>query len=848
MEFRNCPSCKASVLEDDVADCPFCGASMSGKPSAKPTPKSTAGPAPSTAPGAAKPATPVGKGVTAPRAIPDKSPPTGSTRPRPPRDPEPEPPAADADPFEVDPLAHKQATQVSVKQAKGRTIEVKCPMCETVGFIAPSQAGKDVKCCNPSCKLPIFKSPKLPEAVQVEPEKARGLSITMLSLIAIAVVALGAGGVYYFVLKEEPKPIGPIEAVPVIPDNTIKNGEHRSNEIVEVKQKEITTVEEIRQLSLDEILKVAGASSIRSRPAGRQSAAEALLTVSNLEGAIEQIAKIKALGASSSYYSVEPLAILAQKQLDAGDMTGAETSLNEAVSLSSKLPDVGRSPLDAIAVLAATLVRLERSAEAVQLLGRYAQKDHEFRPTLSLYWRSSLDRGTFDFGKESTLSHLDLCGKPLWVSTAVHLCRSGQWDQAVAWSKSAPDAITQDASLAACAGMLASRQLRKPDPALAAQLNAFIDSAGLVARVRMKVAAAEVRFLSGDKGITAATATEIEQLLAATPIPPAATVPDLKAIYDSKGVPFASLPNPAPGTSLALAFADIADLQMKLGDTAAGWATQAKAMEVLRSVSPSPALAQQLVDQCAHNGEAVKNQLDTSLKLGNDGAKKLRALSQYRVQCEVIQQIANDRFVIQQTLLRRSMRYGLLQEVWQFAQQQEQLELNQREPYRSQTTLLTDLYYSARSVGNVPLATQFYNEYSEEEKKTVKKHAATMGTLEAAESIARTGDLRKAAEMLKPLYVGTTMDRHLIDRHVLGIVSEQSALSMSKSYSYIQRLADPTIKEDSLRLLAGLSIRGGQGPELLRLVELDRDDTSSDRIAMYLGYLEGIESLAAKSQ
>ena len=42
MEFRTCPACQASVLEDDVEDCPFCGASMSGKPAAKPKPTATA--------------------------------------------------------------------------------------------------------------------------------------------------------------------------------------------------------------------------------------------------------------------------------------------------------------------------------------------------------------------------------------------------------------------------------------------------------------------------------------------------------------------------------------------------------------------------------------------------------------------------------------------------------------------------------------------------------------------------------------------------------------------------------------------------------------------------------------
>lgn len=178
MEFRNCPSCKASVLEDDVEDCPFCGASMSGKPSAKPATKPAVKPSQSGSGRPANPVAPAGRGTP-----PSKSPvAAGSSRTRP--EPEPDRPEDTSDPFEVDPLAHKQATSVAIKPGKGRTIEVKCPMCESVGFIAPSQAGKDVKCCNPGCKLPIFKAPKLPPVVKVEPEKAKGLSTGMISLLA----------------------------------------------------------------------------------------------------------------------------------------------------------------------------------------------------------------------------------------------------------------------------------------------------------------------------------------------------------------------------------------------------------------------------------------------------------------------------------------------------------------------------------------------------------------------------------------------------------------------------------------------------------------------------------------
>ena len=843
MEFRNCPSCKASVLEDDVADCPFCGASMSGKPSAKPAPKPSAGPAKAPAPGGAKPGSPATKGPGA-----EKAPAAGSARPRPTREPEPEEKAEDtSDPFEVDPLAHKSATQVSVKAGKGRTIEVKCPMCETVGFIAPSQAGKDVKCCNPSCKLPIFKSPKLPPEVVAEPEKSRGLSTLMLTVIGIMLVAAVGGGVYWFVLREEPKPpiVGPIPVEPINP-NPVDPGMKQTGNVVVVPQKhQVSTVAEIKKLSQEEILKVTVLRDIRSKPYGRQLAAEGLLAVGNLAGAKDQISK---MGANGGPYAVGPLAKLAQQQLDAGDKAGAEVSLKEAVTLSAKLLDVGRPSLDSVAVLAATLVRLDRTPEASQLLGRYAQKDSEERAMLSLYWRASLDRGSFDFGQESSLSHLELCGKPLWISTAIQLCRHGQWDQALAWSKSAPDQVTQDAALASCAGMMSWKLVRQPDPAIESKLKAAIESAGLAAKVRMQVAVAEVRLMAGDKSITKATVTEIEALLATTPIPPAAPVPGTKAIYESKGIPFAGLPDPAPGTSLALGWGDIADLQMKLGDTTAGWATQAKGLEMLRSVSPSPAMGKHLVEQCADNGEVVKNQLNTALNLGNDGAKKLRALSQYRVQCEVILKLANDRFAIQQTLLRRSIGYDLHAEVWDYAQDMEQEEMAQREPYRSHSTLLTDLYYSTFFGGQKEFAIQTYKEYTAEEQKAVKLAESTAGKLAAANSIVRTGDATKVADMLKPMYVGTTIDRHIIDQQVFEEVGEVARKSVGASYSMIQRLglADPIVKEDALRLLAGWTITQGQGPELWKLMEADREITSTDRAAIYLGFLEGIQASEAK--
>ena len=715
-------------------------------------------------------------------------------------------------------------------------------MCETVGYIGSSQAGKDVKCCNPSCKLPIFKAPKLPPTVKAEPEKPKGLSMGLMSLIALVGIGVVGGALYWFVLREPSQPKTPVTKTPVEQIEKEPEKELLPNVAETPVKPAVTTVEEIGQRSFQEILKVTIKSEFRSKPYGRQLAAQALLMKGDLAGAQEQIAKV---GPTGQQYAIEPLAVLAQLKLKAGDKPGAEATLEEALSNSAKHPDVLRAHLDSVVVLAATLVRFERVPDAVKLLARFEKSDVDLRATLSEIWRASIDQGTFDFAKELSLSHLELCGKPLWVAVTVELCHQLEWDQALSWSRSASDVVTRDACLASCAGMMTSRLAEGSDAALSNKLKEAIAAADLASQVRMQAAAAEVRLILNQNSVTAAQVAEIEQMLASVKTPAPAAVPGMKAIYESKGTPYAGLPDPGPATSLALAFADIANLKMKLGDTAGGWANQMQAMEMLRSVSPSPALARSLVEKTT-KGSEVLHQLGQELGLGDDETKKRRALSQYRSQCEEILKVANSRFAKQQTLLRRSIRFGLEADVWKYIQDYDQVELSQREPYRSETSLIVDLYYIALAQGKEDFLQQKWGEFTPEEHKAIKASESTFGVLAKSTKYARAGDLQKAADELKTLYVKTLLDRNQVDRHILILTSVLAEKSVTDSYTFVNRLFEPTIREDAMRLLAGWSIRHGKGPELWKLLEDDRDVPATDRATAYLGFLEGIQAMGGK--
>lgn len=804
---------------------------MSGKPSAKPAPKA--------APPAAKPTGPAAKG---PAAKGPEKPAPGAARPRA-SEPEPEKPADDGDPFDVDSLALKNAIAVSPKPAKGRTVEIKCPMCETIGYIAPAHGGKDVKCCNPACRLPIFKAPKTQVEVKAEPEKPKGLTTPMLAGIGLVIAAIAGGAVWWFVLREQPKPdFGPVDQVvgPVVSDGNKKVIDN----VVKPVEEKVVPIEEIRKITLREIPTLS--NGISSRPLGRQIAAEVALTTGDLAGAQTQLEALTKLGPANEYYLIEPVAIMLHQMISTGKGAQADPLLTNTLPITKKLPEVGRHSFDAAANIAAAMVRLNRNSDALALLERQSEKDTAGRGQLSLLWNAARARGTYHMGQEALLSHLELSVDPLWVSTCLNLCRHEQWDQALAWSKSASNSAAQDASMATWAGMLASRLNRIPDAALEEKLKTTIEAAGLAAKVRMRVAVAEVRLNAGDTSVTAASATEIEQLLASVAIPAAMAPPALLDIYGGKGKPFGGLADPRPTISRALALADVAHLKMRLGDTAGGWTTQEKAMDLLRSVAPSPAAMETLLDQTKGATAGIEAQLDSALKLGNNGQKIKIALSQYRTQIESILKISNERFAIQQTLLRRAGRFGLIEEAWQVVVARSSGELKDVEPYMLKTSLPAHLHSRATQAGKAKLMDLIVSQLPQEpEKKKQLIIDAAENAIVAAETEVTKGKGSDAAKSLKKVYE-TSASRYMLDRHVLETASRLADKSIADAYAYVRDLSDPTIKEDAYRLLAARATVTSKAPELWKLIESDQNITKTDTAKGYLGFLEAMQFMGVK--
>ena len=117
--------------------------------------------------------------------------------------PPPQSAPSEDEPFAVDKVAMSSAIPLRPKPTKGRTYKVICPMCETPGYTSPKAGGREVKCANPKCLVPIFTCPEPPPApVEEAPPEPAGSSTTQLGLISLAAFAAIGAGIWFFVLRK----------------------------------------------------------------------------------------------------------------------------------------------------------------------------------------------------------------------------------------------------------------------------------------------------------------------------------------------------------------------------------------------------------------------------------------------------------------------------------------------------------------------------------------------------------------------------------------------------------------------------------------------------------------------
>jgi hypothetical protein len=671
MDLPTCPACGQSVLDDDADECPFCGASMSGKPTATATKPS---------PGAATATRKESVKTTAASSPPIKRTATAPSEEK----------IVSDDPFELERTADakKRVVQLRLKPEPGRRHEVQCPMCETVGYTGRKAAGMDVKCANPNCTFPLFTAPPLDEADEEPAEKppeetqpAAGTLFTRDRIIAYSVIAVAAGiALWYFAFRRTPHPKLP-GGGPAPPPIVNPGPNGKKPPVVQVKETKKdkpglrTELLTIREEALKLMVTHSGLIDPLTglKPLAWQWTVDAHARAGEFDGAREHMQRLRVVTKSGPFYRALPLIATAWKHMERGtpgDVKAGKQALQDALVAAERLPQRGHWRYNISSELAAALFAAGRATEAEAKIADHDGRDAAAQASLFAHRIHYLE----NYDAEAALRNRGIAGpqSPSRVAVTFILAGHGRWKQAWDWAVSQPEGAVRDDCLIAWAEMrFGTRQMpiaTKSTPGKdgkkttkAPNLLPHLDEAAarlsdpaargtLYARVAFRL---QDRKQGDDARTVLAKARNALKTIKAKVEP---KPPSIKDVFTYAVTSDAERGSRRRAAS-ALAELGRAELRVDPQTGQAAWTALARALVIARSIAPSPVEIARMVDEVkVGNDRVARNELRRITGLDKDALDQ--KVKEYRGHVKRIDAAAAFRFDLEKQLLVAAANWG----------------------------------------------------------------------------------------------------------------------------------------------------------------------------------------------
>ena len=836
MDLPTCPACGQSVLDDDVENCPFCGASMSGKPGAVASAKAPASVGPATGSGADA------RGSASRRAEQAKNPVADKPVPADRSQATPSGTADNDDPFAVD-AAEDEAAAKAIKAAprrmKGRTYEVQCPMCETVGFVPRRAAGKVVRCANPDCLVPVFTAPEIPEETPVEVKQSFLTPMRIFAILSGVIVLGMLIGVYVMFGGGSPSKAGNSSNgtagsgpndLPAPPDGSQPDG---TGETVPPDDKKKRTPQAAPELSRAEMLERLPGMMVeisrinrrnRSKAYCRRLTAEVFALADDADGVSQQLKQMQFVAKELAFYRIPPLVLLAWNQLKAGQRRAAGQTADDALTAAAGLPDFGRTPIDFSTQLAALLVALDRTDAAVTLLGKHHGTDTSAQFSARLQAVAALRSNDFD--AEGPASPLLAWKDPQAVAVTLELVGHGFTKAAQSWAIGQTDPTVRGDCAAAWSEASADVALQAGQRDELKTIAAVVKGLSPAVRSRCLARMAAAQLAAGDRKGAGQTLSAARSAGAGVPVPSAMILPGLKRLYSLK------LADPASLRMAALAAAEIARVEARLDQKSAAWTSMTRSLNILRATAPALSAVRDRIAEIRRRGPAaIRAELRAALGLSSED-KALRALIHYRNRLDRLRAAAETRLALQVDLLARAAGWGLRDHIWtEIENRSAATDHNQQEPFL-ETRLPWVLAYRYLDAGD-------------------KKKARTIGTaLQQAgrkpnlpeqivrQALARlkSGDAAGAAVRLSNRQVDAAWRMQRMLAIACRLVKQDQWTSATR---FVGGYADPVGREEAYQLIAALAARIGQRQAVWKTMT-DVRLAPTERIALARGLMAGI--------
>jgi hypothetical protein len=695
MDLPSCPACGQSVLDEDAEDCPFCGASMSGKPGAKPS-----APAPTADAAAEKPAT-------------TKRGKADSTKA--------EKPSSD-DPFDVASPVSRKVVQLLAKPSKGKLYRIVCPMCETAGFQSKKAASREVRCANKECLVPIFtasadesaeKAKAAAAAAEAEAlaaeAKSKGLSVG--AYIGIAVVSAAVlGGGAFILTGDSPKEEltteeklalkrggNPPPVAPPTPNNPGTSEPDKPDEPAVPPKPAGPPVADMRATSL-QLMSHTSLQRDRNqrKPFCRRLTAEAYAIAGDFKAVDLQLTQLDKVGSRLKYYRILPQVQVAWKHLENGNAAGATAAVKDALPLVRDLPTFGTDATDTVTELSTLLVAMDRVPEAVALL----EKRNDAGPLGQFLESRSRSEAIPGVSFDHAVSMRPVAGwsAPQWVAVTVSLTARRMSNKALAFAKQARNQTAIEDCLS---GWAEASLLVAGNGEPLGEIDSSIQSLSKSAQARIQSRCALTLHGLGKATLAMGPLTKARELLGAAGSAFTIELQSLKQNAELK------IPDDLPIRQKALAAAELAHAEAVLTETDAAWKSVLLAMDICRTMAPALSIADEPFIEIKQRGEAtVTNELKALKNLLTDDEARI-AYQNYRNRSRQLRSAAEARFTLQEQILTEVLEWGFADQIWSEVQKKADRTIadNGHEPW-FETNLAQALYNSFRVNGDTDKASE----------------------------------------------------------------------------------------------------------------------------------------------
>jgi hypothetical protein len=828
------------VLDDEAELCPFCGAPLK-KGAAAASKASPARPAASSRPASPAPSAAPPSRTTSPTK------PAATQRPGSPNSANASPGqdkksperaarnAADEaleESFKVDSSAGLDVPQASRQRSQNRPYKVRCPMCETVGYVPRSSAGKEIRCANRECMVPVFVAPK-PEK-QKEEEEARPKKLTtknlLIGLSAVILIAVAVG----FFIKNQPEAIqqnkNP-EPTPVInsgvPDAGLKDKTNDVNVAAPVVEKPLIVSEE-----RDPVLALMSSAAMdqghnRSRPLCDRIVAQTAAECGNLELATKFLEPLKDAENGLTFYRVPPLTAIAWRHLKSGDKAAAQKVLDESSKAAADLPVEGIFSIDAAAWLAAALTAGGRDKDAPALVARFPSIGAAGR--LAAAEARAVAWNSYDIDRADRERPLLDAQSQLPVVVEISVAR-GFPAEGLRLAQSVPDEGLRgecEISWLEAVQRAKSSSVKPADDQNTATFDAVLSKLKPAAQARTHARCGLLRLRANDRD---GAESELKAALTALGSAQAGTefeLPSLKEIYEWQPS------DPGLAHQNAFAYAEIARLQAALGQPADANRNLSIALDCLRASAPSPSAvdAKERINKKDRAG--LRAELRSALNLRD--AQVDAAAGQYGRNLRALGEAANARFALEIEILDTALAWADPAEVWKLiSKRMTPGDVDRMEPFAA-TPLPWQLIVRLNSKGD---------NRDEKTLAAIRKALAgippkPLAVLDDGISKANEDTPSELAQGLKSI---EGLERSDQERGGLIIVDRLvSSGQFDKAFKFAREILDPNLKEKTMEWCVAFACRLGQGRAVKEHLHAANSSLSStQKVAAWRGFLVGL--------